>query len=41
VEGFETGVFQHTGGVAGNFFSRAVYRAGNDGDFHQSDPEAK
>jgi hypothetical protein len=25
--------------VAGDFFCRAVHRAGKDGDFHQSDPE--
>jgi hypothetical protein len=38
--GLETGGFQNIRGMPGDFFSRAVHRAGKDGDFHQSDPEA-
>ncbi|MNY77289.1 hypothetical protein D3C86_2171350 [compost metagenome] len=41
MEGGEACVLQNARSVAGDFFSRAVHRAGKDGDFHQSDPEAE
>ncbi|ERO62328.1 hypothetical protein P308_04715 [Pseudomonas piscis] len=40
VPGLEARGVEEFGGMPGDFFSRAVHRAGKDGDFHQSDPEA-
>jgi hypothetical protein len=41
VPGFKPAAFRKFCGVTGDFFGRAVHRAGKDGDFHQSDPEAE